>query len=132
VLAVGTNDMKNFHSARRFRREFGGLLYALKARFPRARVFWSPVVDMRQVPALPELLARILEIRAGVINRTGEELCRERGALAVTRLPVEDPASGFSRDGFHASEAGYEAWAAHLAPILLETLNSDGSARSAS
>ena len=29
VLAVGTNDIKNFHSLPRFKKEFGGLLYAL-------------------------------------------------------------------------------------------------------
>ena len=132
VVAVGTNDMKNFHSARRFRREFGGLLYALKARFPRARIVWSPVIDMRQVPALPPLLAKILEIRAAVVNEAGERLCAERGAVAATRLPVDDPAAGFSRDGFHASEAGYAAWAAHLAPVIIARISEAGSAPSAS
>ena len=35
----------------------------------------------------------------------------ERGALPATRLPILDPAAGFSIDGFHASAAGYAAWA---------------------
>ncbi len=132
VIAVGTNDMKNFHSGRRFKREFGGLIYALKAKFPRARLYWSPVIDMRRVPALPPMLARVLEIRAGVINLMGDRLCAERGAIAATRLPVEDPSTGFSHDGFHASEAGYGAWAEHLAPILLAQINAGGSASSPS
>lgn len=120
VLAVGTNDAKNFHTAGRFKREFGGLLYALRAKWPEARIVWSPKVHMRRVPALPPLLGRILELRATVINRMGERLCRQRGAFAAERLPIADPATGFSGDGFHASAAGYRAWAEHLADFLLE------------
>lgn len=119
VLSVGTNDAKNFHAVSRFKREFGGLLYALRAKWPEARVVWSPVVEMTRVPALPPLLGRILEIRAGAINARGEALCFERGAVPATRLPILDPAAGFSTDGFHASAAGYAAWAEHLLPLVL-------------
>ncbi len=120
VLSIGTNDAKNFHSAPRFKREFGGLLYALRAKWPEARVIWSPVVEMTRVPALPPMLGKILVIRAGVINAKGEALCYERGAIPATRLPILDPAAGFSTDGFHASAAGYAAWAEHLLPMVLE------------
>ncbi|EFG2885492.1 SGNH/GDSL hydrolase family protein, partial [Escherichia coli] len=104
----------------RFKKDFGGMLYALRAKFPEARVVWSPVVDLTRVPALPSMLGKILEIRAGAMNRMGERLCNERGAVAAARLPVEDPVAGFSTDGFHASEAGYRVWAEHLAPFVLE------------
>jgi len=119
VVSIGTNDMKNFHSVGRFKKEFGGLLYGLRAKWPEARIVWSPVVDMKRVPALPLALASILEIRAGLINAMGERLCRERGAIAATRLPITDPKAGFSVDGFHASAAGYRAWAEHLLPFVL-------------
>ncbi len=119
VVSIGTNDAKNFHTSRRFKREFGGLLYALRAKWPEARVAWSPVVDMTLVPALPKALGRLLEIRAALINRMGEQLCRERGAVPATRLPILDPKAGFSTDGFHASAAGYRAWAEHMAGFVL-------------
>lgn len=119
VLAVGTNDAKNFHSGPRFRRDFGGLLYALRAKWPEARVVWSPVVEMVRVPVLPPLLGRILEMRASILNDIGHRLCLERGATPADRLPIIDPAAGFSTDGFHASEAGYGAWAEHLLPLVL-------------
>lgn len=122
VIAAGTNDAKNFHSAHRFKKDFGGLLYALKARFPEAQLIWSPVVDMTLVPALPRALGRILEIRAGVINRMGERLCRERFALVAERLPITDPERGFASDGFHASAPAYRAWAEHLAPLVLGSI----------
>jgi len=132
VVSVGTNDAKNFHTVRRFKREFGGLVYALRARWPQAHIFWSPVIDMACVPALPALLGRLLEIRAGLLNRMGERLCRERGVTAAARLPVEDPSTGFCQDGFHASEAGYAAWARHMAPLLVATLSPAVSPPSAS
>lgn len=119
VLAVGTNDAKNFHTVGRFKKEFGGLVYALKAKWPEARIVWSPVVDMALIPALPRALGRLLEIRASLINRTGERLCLERGVVPASRLPILDPVAGFARDGFHASEAGYRAWAEHLEEIVI-------------
>ncbi|MBO6539765.1 MAG: SGNH/GDSL hydrolase family protein [Rhizobiaceae bacterium] len=119
VLSVGTNDAKNFHTVPRFKREFGGLLYALNAKFPHADIVWSPVLDMQLVPALPAQLGRLLEIRAGLINRMGVRLCQERGALPASRLPVLD-SSGFSSDGFHASAIGYGAWADHIWNLMAE------------
>jgi hypothetical protein len=76
------------------------------------------VIDFTRVPALPPLLGRILEVRAGAINAMGERLCRERGAVAAERLPVHD-ASSFASDGFHGSELGYRAWAAHVVGAVL-------------
>lgn len=125
VLAVGTNDAKNFHTVRRFKREFGGLLYALRAKWPEALIVWSPVVDMRRVPLLPPALGRILEIRASLINRMGTTLCLERGAVPAARLPIEDPEAGFSDDGFHASADGYRAWAEHLLAYMQEERQTD-------
>jgi lysophospholipase L1-like esterase len=111
VLAIGTNDIKNFHSLRRFKKEFGGLLYALRAKWPEARIVWQPVIALTDVPALPAALARLLETRARAFNALAARLCLERGAWPATRLAVTDAAAGFSNDGFHASEAGYRAWA---------------------
>jgi lysophospholipase L1-like esterase len=68
---------------------------------------------------MPPLLGKILEIRAGAVNRMGERLCLERGAVPAPRLPITDPSVGFSTDGFHASEAGYRAWAEHLLDLVL-------------
>jgi lysophospholipase L1-like esterase len=119
VISIGTNDTKNFQSVPRFKKDFGGLLYALRAKWPEARVVWSPVVDLKRVPALPRALGSILEVRAGAVNRMGERLCNERGAVAAGRLPILDPQAGFSSDGFHASEAGYRAWAEHMLPFVL-------------
>ncbi|MBW8907779.1 MAG: SGNH/GDSL hydrolase family protein [Mesorhizobium sp.] len=119
VLAIGTNDTKNFHSVPRFKKEFGGLLYALRAKWPEARVVWSPVLEFTRAPAMPSLLGKILEIRAAEMNKMGARLCNERGAVPAPRLPITNPEAGFASDGFHASEAGYRAWAEHLLESVL-------------
>lgn len=117
VLAVGTNDAKNFLSRSRFKKGFGGLLYAVHARWPEAKVYWSPVVAMQDVPALSPTLAFILGLRAQIINAMGMQLCRERHATALDPLPVEGP-EGFASDGFHANALGYRHWAQHIARVI--------------
>lgn len=117
VLAIGTNDAKNFHAMPRVKKEFGGLAYALRARFPSARIVWSPVIDMTAMPALPPFLARILESRASALNALCAGLAAERGLIAATRLEVRDQA-GFAEDGFHAGPEGCRIWAEHLLPLI--------------
>ncbi len=119
ILCVGTNDTKNYLTARRFKKGFGGLLYALHAKWPDIPVIWTPMLDMTTVPGLPPLLGRILQMRAEIINRRGRQLCRERHAIVAPALEATDPA-GFSVDGFHASAAGYHYWASLLAQTILE------------
>ncbi|TIW76338.1 MAG: SGNH/GDSL hydrolase family protein, partial [Mesorhizobium sp.] len=71
VLAIGTNDTKNFHSVPRFKKEFGGLLYALRAKWPERAWSGRRVLEFTRAPAMPPLLGRILEIRATEMNRMG-------------------------------------------------------------
>ncbi|MEL6202899.1 MAG: SGNH/GDSL hydrolase family protein [Pseudomonadota bacterium] len=114
-ISVGINDMKNFHLAAHFKRNFGTLLYALRTRFPDTILIWTPIPNMRLCPALPKRLADVLAARADVINAMGVRMCQERGAVHTT--PVGDvDASCFARDGFHPNGKGYRVWADHVAP----------------
>ena len=112
-IMIGMNDMKNWHSVGRWKRDFGTLLYALRARYPEAKLYWHQGIDINQCPAIPQPLGSIMNLRVALFNRKGAQLCLERGAICVPPLPIVDPA-GFCRDGFHADEKGYEAWAAHM------------------
>ncbi|MGL4406479.1 MAG: SGNH/GDSL hydrolase family protein, partial [Notoacmeibacter sp.] len=60
LFIVGTNDAKNFVTSRNFTKGFGGLIYALKAKFPDARLVWSPVIDMEKMPTLTPFLGKML------------------------------------------------------------------------
>lgn len=114
ALSVGINDMKNFHMVRRFKRDFGALLYAVRTRFPHARIVWCPIPDMRQCPALPTTLGRILAARAELINAMGARMCRERGAIVTGPVPPQS-IDAFARDGFHPNGEGYRVWGRHFA-----------------
>ena len=118
ALNIGTNDAKNYHTKRRFKKDFGTLLYALRARFPSATIVWSGVIDLGGVPSLPSPLNRILSIRSRLIDSMGRTLCRERGALCPPSEWRCIP-ENFSADGFHASAAGYREWADGLADWIL-------------
>jgi lysophospholipase L1-like esterase len=122
VVSVGTNDMKNFHTRRRFKNGFGGLLYALHARWPDATIVWQPLLDMRTVPSFSPLLATIMQIRRDLIQDMAEQLCRERHGRVGPMLDATDPL-GFSIDGFHASAEGYRFWAGRLADTIIASSN---------
>jgi lysophospholipase L1-like esterase len=113
LFAVGTNDAKNFVTLRGFKKGFGGLIYALKAKFPEARIVWSPIIDMEKMPTLTPFLAQMLNIRARAINAEGAELCAERYIIAADPLPISIP-DGFAADGFHANGKAYKVWADHV------------------
>lgn len=113
LIMLGTNDLKNWHSSRRWKKEFGGLLYALRARFPEAKFYWPQAMDMRDVPTLPQPLAAIMNLRRALINRKGAQLCIERGVVCIPPLEIEDT-SGFCEDGFHANSVGYDFWSDHI------------------
>ena len=130
LVTIGTNDTKNFHSVRRWKKGFGTLLYALHARFPQARLYWSEAVDPRDVPGLPAPLAQIMRLRRDLINAMGQELCYERGCTSVRPIPDVMPA-GFCLDGFHASEEGYEHWARTVGDYILDDLAAEDGARPA-
>ena len=119
ILNIGTNDAKNFHTLRRFHREFGTLLYALRTRIPDARLIWSGILDMSQIPALPTPLNRILGIRSRLLMQCGENLCRERLA-EIPQGQWQTIKENFSDDGFHASKKGYHEWAKILAEHILK------------
>ncbi|MCP4072830.1 MAG: SGNH/GDSL hydrolase family protein [Hyphomicrobiales bacterium] len=120
IINIGTNDAKNFHTIRRFGREFGSLLYATKARFPRSSVLWSGIMDMEKVPSLPSPLNKILGARSREMLRCGESLCRDR--LAEVPQGFWDPSrENFAADGFHASARGYQLWAKGLVTHIVSS-----------
>ena len=117
VVSVGANDAKNWHSGRRWRRDFGTLLYALRTRYPDATIVWSRLFDFAKLPAVPASLGLVLNLRRAIICRLADELCIERGAHAAPLMDITHD-EGLSRDGFHASALGYRMWGRHLAEFI--------------
>ncbi len=121
VIALSTNDIKNFHTIARWEKGFGGLLYALHARFPRAQIWWMEPLDFRFVPRLAQPLMTILNLRARLFAKSGIELCEERGVYSTPPLKNILP-EDFCSDGFHAGEKGFQKWAEQLSGYMVEKL----------
>lgn len=121
VVALSTNDIKNFHTVKRWESGFGGLLYALHARFPRAQIWWMRPLDFKFMPLMSQPLASILNMRATLFCKAGEGLCEERGAHATPALKDIDQ-DDFCSDGFHAGKKGFDKWADQLSGYMIEKM----------
>ncbi|MEE9313414.1 MAG: SGNH/GDSL hydrolase family protein [Rhizobiaceae bacterium] len=113
LIMLGTNDIKNWHTVSQWKKGFGTLLYALRTKFPDAKIYWHQAIDVRNSPVLPEPLATIMNLRVDLFNRMGAQLCLERGAVCIPPLQIEDTL-GYCKDGFHANALGYGIWADHI------------------
>lgn len=117
-LVIGMNDAKNFHSAKRFIDGFGGLVYALKSRFPSAMIAHWPISPMSIFPILPQPLKVCLRLRSDVLDAYADCLSVGRGVERFERR-MTFPKSGFANDGFHVNALGYALWADEAVKALM-------------
>ncbi|MBO6676898.1 MAG: SGNH/GDSL hydrolase family protein [Rhizobiales bacterium] len=117
-VVIGMNDAKNFHTARRFIDGFGGLIYAMKARFPSAMIAHWPISPMTIFPVLPQPLKTCLTFRSDVLDALAACLSAGRGIERFERR-MTFPQSGFAADGFHVNAEGYALWAEEAVNALM-------------
>lgn len=102
-LSVGVNDLKDLHSASRFRRELTALLDAVLSAAPRAHVCLLGIPPLDHFPAFPRPLADALGWRGRAFNIISTRIvhARERAFRIDATGPLE--AQMFAEDGFHPS-----------------------------
>jgi len=110
-VSIGVNDLKNLHSAARFRRELHTLLDAILAAAPRAQVCLLGIPPLDHFPAFPRPLADALGWRGRVFDAIGVAavLARERAFRIQTDEPLGPEM--FAGDGFHPSPTLHAAFA---------------------
>ena len=110
-VSIGVNDLKNLHSATRFRRELQTLLDAILAAGPRARVCLLGIPPLDHFPAFPRPLADALGWRGRVFDAIGVAAVqtRERGFRIQTAEALGPQM--FAGDGFHPSPLLHAAFA---------------------
>lgn len=110
-VSVGVNDLKNLHSARRFRRELGALLDATLAAAPRAYVCLLGIPPLDHFPAFPRPLADALGWRGRVFDAIGVVAVHQRER--ALRIQSDGPLGPemFADDGFHPSPTLHAAFA---------------------
>jgi lysophospholipase L1-like esterase len=110
-ISIGVNDLKNLHSAARFRRELGALLDSVLAAAPRAQVCLLGIPPLEHFPAFPRPLADALGWRGRVFDAIGVAAVRDRAR--AFRIEAAEPLAPemFAGDGFHPSPALHAAFA---------------------
>lgn len=106
-----SNDLKNLHTATRFRRELAALLDAVLAAAPRAQVCLLGIPPLEHFPALPRPLADVLGWRGRAFDAIGVQAVhtRERAFRIETAEPLGPQM--FAGDGFHPSPTLHAAFA---------------------
>lgn len=110
-LSIGVNDLKNLHTARRFRSEFTTLVDAVLDAAPRARVCLLGIPPLDHFPAFPHPLAGALGWRGRAFNviTTAVIASRERAFRIDAAGPLAPEM--FAADGFHPSPTLHAAFA---------------------
>jgi lysophospholipase L1-like esterase len=110
-VSIGVNDLKNLHSAPRFRRELGTLLDATLAAAPRARVCLLGIPPLDHFPAFPRPLADALGWRGRLFDAIGVAAVEARER--AFRIEATEPLAPemFADDGFHPSPTLHAAFA---------------------
>jgi lysophospholipase L1-like esterase len=110
-VSIGVNDLKDLHSAARFRRELGMLLDAVLRAAPRAWVCLLGIPPLDHFPAFPRPLADALGWRGRVFDAIGVEAVRARER--AFRIQSDEPLRPdmFAEDGFHPSTSLHAAFA---------------------
>lgn len=86
-VSIGVNDLKNLHTATRFRRELAALLDAILAAAPRAQVCLLGIPPLEHFPALPRPLADVLGCEAGPSTQSGSKQSKLARGPSGSRLP---------------------------------------------
>ena len=110
-VSIGVNDLKNLHSAARFRRELHTLLDAVLTAAPRAQVCLLGIPPLDHFPAFPRPLADALGWRGRVFDAIAVAAV---GARPRTfRIQSTEPLGPemFADDGFHPGETLHAAFA---------------------
>lgn len=110
-VSIGVNDLKDLHSAARFRRELGTLLDAVLATAPWAQVCLLGIPPLDHFPAFRRPLADALGWRGRVFDAIGVSAVRARER--VFRIESTDPLGPdmFAGDGFHPGPKLHAAFA---------------------
>ncbi len=125
-VSIGVNDLKDLHSAGRFRRELGALLDATLAAAPRAQVCLLGIPPLEHFPAFPRPLADALGWRGRVFDSIGVEEVRVRDR--AFRIETTEPLGPemFAGDGFHPSPTLHAAFAEAVMAGLTPPVESPG------
>jgi lysophospholipase L1-like esterase len=113
VVIVGVNDTLELTRGARWTAEVRALIAELR---PRARdLSFSGVPPLGRIASLPRPMRSALGARAAYLDALLARQCAREVGVRHVPLHLPERAELISRDGFHPSPLGYEAWGDELA-----------------
>jgi lysophospholipase L1-like esterase len=122
VLALGVNDVLQFHGPRRWTRDLTQLIADVRERVGAAPVVLASVPPLGRCPAFPQPLRSVLGLRAAALDRAAQRCVRNLAGVAHSAGP-RDMAGMFGTDRFHPSIEGYHRWGAQIAESVVSLLH---------
>jgi len=122
-VSVGVNDVTRLTLLKQWSTAIDSLLSALCRHSPNARIILAAVPPMRQFPALPWSLRKLLGHRAEQLDDIG----RERAARFPQVIHFSTPLPGtdaFAEDGYHPGVDACRVWACATADQLRKAASS--------
>jgi lysophospholipase L1-like esterase len=120
MIALGVNDVIEFHTARRWALDIERLIEDVRAEVGDSLVLLAGVPPLNLFPALPKPLSSVLGARSAALEQASVRLAKRMKRVVHVPFQIDRKrcAEFFCADGFHPSELGYRLWAEQLAAAL--------------
>lgn len=122
VVALGVNDVFQWHSPLRWRRDLGRLVANLRARTDHPPVIVAGMPPIGRFPALPEPLRQVLAWRGRLLDQAAHRFAASTQTVTYVAAPLPEEREAFCADGFHPAPAGYALWGASLGRAAAKAL----------
>lgn len=129
ILVFGVNDTLRYHGPRRWRRDLGDLIEAVRRRCGIVPVVVAEVPPMDRFPALPAPTRQLLGWRSRRLSQAAAELAGQMDGVTYREVPETIRARMeelFSEDGFHPSREGHRLFGELLGEATAEMLEGEG------
>lgn len=121
VVATGVNDTTQLTSRPRWRSEVRALVEAIRI-YSDAPILFAPVPPVASFTTLPRPLRSVLGIRARLLNGDLMAAMQDLQAVYFAGELAPLPRQFLSRDGYHPSAEGCDAWGVKLADSVAALL----------
>lgn len=122
LVSVGVNDITGLRRSARWADALGGLLDALRRRFPNATILLAGMPPLQVFPLLPFPLGWLFGLRGKTFDGLARRAIALRDNMLFVALEFEAHPDKFAADGFHPSRASYAEFGMALSDALVPYL----------
>lgn len=116
VISAGVNDVTTLTKLSHWKQRTNLLIHLLQTKLNAKHIIFTAVPPMQYFPALPFPISTWLGLRASALNQALQKICHDMNdnnnqCIDFLKLDLDFDPNYMAKDGFHPSEATYQAWA---------------------